>query len=113
MTTPTTSASNPAALPAASVLFQEWSGYLKTEDLTQIQAAYRFSESAHQGQYRKSGEPYIAHPLAVANILAQWHLDSQALTAALLHDVVEDTSVTKSQIAEQFGRPVAELVDGV
>ena len=101
------------APPTASALFQEWSGYLKPEDLSQLQAAYRFSESAHQGQFRKSGEPYIAHPLAVASILAQWHLDAQALTAALLHDVVEDTDVTKNQIAEQFGRPVAELVDGV
>ncbi|MBM3372908.1 MAG: bifunctional (p)ppGpp synthetase/guanosine-3',5'-bis(diphosphate) 3'-pyrophosphohydrolase [Betaproteobacteria bacterium] len=110
---PHLSSENPAALPAAPVLFQEWSGYLKPDDLTQVRAAYHFSESAHQGQYRKSGEPYIAHPLAVANILAQWHLDSQALTAALLHDVVEDTAVTKGQIAEQFGRPVAELVDGV
>jgi GTP pyrophosphokinase len=101
------------ALPTAPALFQEWSAYLKPEDLSQIQAAYHFSESAHEGQFRKSGEPYIAHPLAVASILGQWHLDSQALTAALLHDVVEDTEVTKNEIAEQFGRPVAELVDGV
>lgn len=99
------------ALPPA--LFEEWSAYLKPEDLAQIQAAYQFSESAHHGQFRKSGEPYIAHPLAVANILAKWHLDSQALTAALLHDVVEDTEITKNEIAEQFGKPVAELVDGV
>ena len=86
----------PAALPSAPELFLELSAYLKPEDLSQIQAAYQFSESAHQGQFRKSGEPYIAHPLAVASILGQWHLDSQALTAALLHDVVEDTEVTKS-----------------
>ena len=72
------------ALPTAPALFQEWSAYLKPEDLSQIQAAYHFSESAHEGQFRKSGEPYIAHPLAVASILGQWHLDSQALTAALL-----------------------------
>ncbi len=102
-----------AALPAPLDLFKEWSVYLKPEDITQLQAAYHFSESAHQGQFRKSGEPYIAHPLAVANILAQWHLDSQTLTAALLHDVVEDTDITNKQIAEQFGKPVAELVDGV
>jgi len=99
--------------PTAPALFHEWSAYLKPEDLSQIQAAYHFSESAHEGQFRKSGEPYIAHPLAVASILGEWHLDSQALTAALLHDVVEDTEVTKNEIAEQFGRPVAELVDGV
>jgi len=94
-------------------LFKEWSGYLKPEDITQLQSAYQFSETAHQGQFRKSGEPYISHPLAVANILAQWHLDSQALTAALLHDVMEDTAVTKTEISRTFGKPVAELVDGV
>ena len=98
---------------AAPALFKEWSGYLKPEDISQLQSAYHFSEQAHEGQYRKSGEPYISHPLAVANILAQWHLDTQALTAALLHDVMEDTSVTKSEISRNFGRPVAELVDGV
>jgi GTP diphosphokinase / guanosine-3',5'-bis(diphosphate) 3'-diphosphatase len=97
----------------ATALFKEWSGYLKPEDITQLQTAYHFSEAAHQGQFRQSGEPYITHPLAVANILAQWHLDSQALTAALLHDVMEDTAVTKSEISRNFGKPVAELVDGV
>ncbi|MGQ0524536.1 MAG: RelA/SpoT family protein [Betaproteobacteria bacterium] len=97
----------------AAALFKEWSGYLKPEDITQLQSAYHFSEAAHQGQFRQSGEPYITHPLAVANILAQWHLDSQALTAALLHDVMEDTAVTKTEISRNFGKPVAELVDGV
>jgi GTP diphosphokinase / guanosine-3',5'-bis(diphosphate) 3'-diphosphatase len=96
-----------------TALFREWSGYLKPEDLLQVESAYQFSEAAHEGQFRKSGEPYISHPLAVANILAQWHLDSQALTAALLHDVMEDTSVTKTEISRQFGKPVADLVDGV
>ncbi len=102
-----------AAVLPAPAQFKEWSDYLKPEDIAQLQAAYNFSESAHEGQFRKSGEPYIAHPLAVANILAQWHLDAQALIAALLHDVVEDTAITKNEIAEQFGKPVAELVDGV
>jgi len=97
----------------AAALFKEWSGYLKPEDISQLQSAYHFSEAAHQGQFRQSGEPYITHPLAVANILAQWHLDSQALTAALLHDVMEDTAVTKTEISRNFGKPVAELVDGV
>ena len=97
----------------APVLFKEWSGYLKPEDISQLQSAYQFSEQAHEGQFRQSGEPYISHPLAVASILAQWHLDSQALTAALLHDVMEDTSVTKTEISRNFGKPVAELVDGV
>ncbi|MDP2241578.1 MAG: bifunctional (p)ppGpp synthetase/guanosine-3',5'-bis(diphosphate) 3'-pyrophosphohydrolase [Burkholderiales bacterium] len=100
-------------MPEAATLFKEWSGYLKAEDLAQVESAYHFSQSAHEGQFRKSGEPYISHPLAVANILAQWHLDSQALTAALLHDVMEDTSVTKTEISRKFGKPVADLVDGV
>ncbi|MBI3043458.1 MAG: bifunctional (p)ppGpp synthetase/guanosine-3',5'-bis(diphosphate) 3'-pyrophosphohydrolase [Betaproteobacteria bacterium] len=98
---------------AAAALFKDWSGYLKPEDISQLQSAYHFSEQAHEGQFRQSGEPYISHPLAVANILAQWHLDSQALAAALLHDVMEDTSVTKTEISRNFGKPVAELVDGV
>ncbi|HUO43813.1 MAG TPA: bifunctional (p)ppGpp synthetase/guanosine-3',5'-bis(diphosphate) 3'-pyrophosphohydrolase [Burkholderiales bacterium] len=97
----------------ATTLFKEWSSYLKPEDVERLETAYHFSEVAHNGQYRESGDPYISHPLAVANILAQLHLDSQALTAALLHDVVEDTAVTKAEIGERFGKPVAELVDGV
>src|SRR6188508_2704825 len=97
----------------AAALFREWSGYLKPEDLKQLESAYHFSKAAHEGQYRKSGEPYISHPLAVADILAQWHMDPQALTAALLHDVTEDTEVTKTEITRNFGKPVAELVDGV
>ena len=97
----------------AAALFKDWSGYLKPEDISQLESAYQFSESAHHGQFRQSGEPYITHPLAVASILAQWHLDSQALTAALLHDVMEDTAVTKTEISKSFGKPVADLVDGV
>src|SRR5215207_2515801 len=100
-------------MPEAAALFREWAGYLKPEDLTQLESAYHFSKAAHEGQYRKSGEPYISHPLAVADILAQWHMDPQALTAALLHDVTEDTEITKTEISRNFGKPVAELVDGV
>jgi len=88
-------------------------GYLKPEDIGQIERAYETARAAHAGQYRKSGEPYVTHPLAVAKILAEWHLDPQALMAALLHDVVEDTHTTKSEIARRFGKPVADLVDGV
>jgi GTP diphosphokinase / guanosine-3',5'-bis(diphosphate) 3'-diphosphatase len=100
-------------MPAAADLFKECAGYLKPDDITQLESAYHFSESAHLGQFRDSGEPYISHPLAVAGILAQWHLDPQALTAALLHDVMEDTAVTKHDLLKTFGKPVAELVDGV
>ena len=98
-------------MPEAATLFKEWSGYLKPEDLARIETAYDFSKNAHNGQFRASGDPYISHPLAVANILAQLHLDSQALTAALLHDVMEDTEVTKAEITKKFGKPVAELVE--
>jgi guanosine-3',5'-bis(diphosphate) 3'-pyrophosphohydrolase len=87
--------------------------YLKPEDVDQVAAAYHFSANAHRGQFRTSGDPYISHPLAVAETLAHWRLDPQALTAALLHDVMEDTAITKAQIAQDFGKVTAELVDGV
>src|SRR5213083_314907 len=82
-------------------------GYLKPKDVEQIEGAYQVARAAHSGQYRQSGEPYITHPLAVAKILAEWHLDAQALMAALLHDVVEDTATTKTEISRTFGKPVA------
>src|ERR1700741_2035534 len=94
-------------------------GYLKPKDVARLAEAYRFSEAAHAGQTRQSGDPYISHPLAVAEILAGWHLDGQTLIGALLHEVTEETSVTKDpwgtkdEISDTFGRPVAELVDGV
>ncbi len=97
----------------AEILFKELSGYMKSEDIAQLETAYHFSETAHQGQFRKTGDPYISHPIAVANILAQWHLDPQALTAALLHDVMEDAHISKDEISKKFGKPVAELVDGL
>src|SRR6202165_4702412 len=88
-------------------------GYLKPKDIEQIEQPYQVARAAHSGQYRQSGAPYNTHPLAVAKILAEWHLDAQALIAALLHDVVEDTPTTKTEIAKRFGKAVAELVDGV
>ncbi|MBL8385401.1 MAG: bifunctional (p)ppGpp synthetase/guanosine-3',5'-bis(diphosphate) 3'-pyrophosphohydrolase [Burkholderiales bacterium] len=88
-------------------------GYLKPADIERVAQAFAFSEAAHQGQMRASGEEYITHPLAVAAICASWKLDAQAILAALLHDVVEDTGVTKEHVAQRFGAPVAELVDGV
>ncbi len=78
-----------------------------------VSRAYRTAEQAHQGQLRKSGEPYISHPLAVATILAKLGLDDITLAAALLHDAVEDTSVTLEEIEAEFGAPVAQIVDGV
>src|SRR5271169_6284614 len=87
--------------------------YLPAPDVALVERAFAFSESAHQGQFRKSGVPYISHPLAVASILSQWRLDAQGLAAALLHDVMEDTAVTKIEIESSFGKPVADMVDGV
>ena len=87
--------------------------YLRPEDIAEVWAAYRFSAAAHEGQMRKSGEPYITHPVSVAGILADLHLDVPTLVAALLHDVVEDTGVTKQEISDLFGKQVAELVDGL
>jgi guanosine-3',5'-bis(diphosphate) 3'-pyrophosphohydrolase len=82
--------------------------YLPGTDVALVSRAFEFSETAHRGQFRKSGEPYITHPLAVASILSQWRLDAQGLAAALLHDVMEDTSVTKSELESTFGKPVAK-----
>ena len=97
----------------AELLFSEVAQYLRPEDVAQLKVAYSFGQGAHSGQFRKSGEPYISHPLAVARILSGLHLDAPTLTAALLHDVVEDTHISKEEISERFGDPVAELVDGV
>ena len=87
--------------------------YLKSEDITQIWEAYRYADQAHQGVVRKTGEPYISHPVSVACILADMHMDLPTIMAALLHDVVEDTDISTDDIKEKFGQQVAELVDGV
>ncbi len=102
-----------SAVAPLEVLRQSVAGYLKPADLSRLEEAYHFSDAAHHGQYRKSGEPYISHPVAVAEILSEWQLDAQTLIAALLHDVVEDTDVSKDDISNRFGKPVADLVDGV
>jgi RelA/SpoT family (p)ppGpp synthetase len=94
-------------------LTQLASGYLGEEDLKRVRDAYRFSDSSHLGQFRTSGEPYISHPIAVAEVCVGWRLDADALMAALLHDVMEDSGVTKQQMVERFGTQVAELVDGL
>lgn len=88
-------------------------GYLKPEEIQQVRRAYYFAEQAHDGQRRRSGEHYVTHPLAVATILANMHMDAESLMAAMLHDVIEDTPVSKEALAKQFGETVAELVDGV
>ncbi len=87
--------------------------YLPPEQVDQVREAYEFGAQAHEGQKRLSGEPYIAHPVAVADLLADLHLDAQTIVAAILHDVIEDTPTAKAEIAEKFGTQVADLVDGV
>ena len=97
----------------AETLVQEVSAYLKPKDVAQIEAALAFSIEAHHGQLRESGAPYVTHPIAVARILTPLHLDAQAISAALLHDVAEDTGISIDELAGKFGKPVAELVDGL
>jgi guanosine-3',5'-bis(diphosphate) 3'-pyrophosphohydrolase len=94
-------------------LVSELYGYLTQADIERVIAAYEFSASAHEGQTRRSGDPYISHPVAVARILAELHLDAGTLIAALLHDVIEDTPTARGQLATLFGEEVAALVDGV
>ena len=87
--------------------------YLPPDQVERIQQAYEFGAAAHKGQKRLSGEPFISHPIAAANILADLHVDAETIIAAILHDVIEDTPTAKEQIEQQFGKEVAELVDGV
>src|SRR5574343_1060688 len=87
--------------------------YLTPADAGRIQAAYRYAAVAHAQQKRMSGEPYITHPLAVAGAVVEWRMDADAICAALMHDVLEDTGTTKHELAEKFGKEVAELVDGL
>ena len=87
--------------------------YLPAAEIDAVGAAYAYADQAHSGQLRLTGHPYISHPLAVAAILAQMRMDHETLMAALLHDVIEDTAVAKATLGKHFGKPVAELVDGV
>ncbi len=107
---------SPAEANAAAASFAALTAkldYLDAGDVEQVRQAYRFADEAHLGQMRASGEPYITHPIAVAAQCAEWKLDAQALMAALLHDAIEDCGVTKPELIERFGAPVAELVDGL
>ncbi|KUJ72409.1 bifunctional (p)ppGpp synthetase/guanosine-3',5'-bis(diphosphate) 3'-pyrophosphohydrolase [Thiomicrospira sp. WB1] len=94
-------------------LLEQAGTYLKKKQLRQLKAAFEFGAEAHKGQTRKTGGDYIWHPVAVAQILANIHLDHESLIAALLHDVVEDTPYSKQDIIDRFGKNVAEMVDGV
>jgi GTP diphosphokinase / guanosine-3',5'-bis(diphosphate) 3'-diphosphatase len=108
--------STPAAANAAAASFAALTAklnYMGAADVESVRQAYRFADEAHLGQLRNSGEPYITHPIAVALQCAEWKLDAQALMAALLHDAIEDCGVTKPELIERFGAPVADLVDGL
>ena len=96
-----------------STLEKTVSTYLDESSLISVKKAYDLAEKAHEGQFRKSGEPYIMHPAAVATILAELGMDADTIIAALLHDVIEDTTVTKYTLRQTFGDSVADLVDGV
>ncbi|MBI1891735.1 MAG: bifunctional (p)ppGpp synthetase/guanosine-3',5'-bis(diphosphate) 3'-pyrophosphohydrolase [Burkholderiales bacterium] len=109
---PDTSAAS-AGVASVTQLTTKLAEYLDPSELKKIKEAYRFSDEMHLGQMRKSGEPYISHPIAVAEICADWKLDAQAIMAALLHDVMEDQNVKKEELIERFGAPVASLVDGL
>ncbi|MCZ2104526.1 MAG: bifunctional (p)ppGpp synthetase/guanosine-3',5'-bis(diphosphate) 3'-pyrophosphohydrolase [Comamonadaceae bacterium] len=87
--------------------------YLNEAAIEQVRRAYRYADTAHLGQLRNSGEPYITHPIAVASLCADWKLDAEALMAALLHDALEDCGVSKQDLVEHFGSAVAEMVDGL
>ncbi|AHL73933.1 (p)ppGpp synthetase [Stutzerimonas stutzeri] len=100
-------------MPAIDALADRLSTYLGADQVNQVRRAYFYAEQAHDGQRRRSGEAYVTHPLAVANILADMHMDHQSLMAAMLHDVIEDTGIAKEALTAQFGETVAELVDGV
>ncbi|UYZ85087.1 RelA/SpoT family protein [Entomomonas sp. E2T0] len=100
-------------MPTIDDLAQRLTEYLTPEQVNCVRRAYYYASQAHDGQRRRSGEKYVTHPLAVARILAEMHMDHQSLMAAMLHDVIEDTGIPKEALAEQFGDAVADLVDGV
>ncbi|MBU3696912.1 bifunctional (p)ppGpp synthetase/guanosine-3',5'-bis(diphosphate) 3'-pyrophosphohydrolase [Dechloromonas sp.] len=110
---PSPSSFPPAEEDPAYRVFLDSLDYLTTADAGRVQAAYRYAAVAHAQQKRMSGEPYITHPLAVAGAVVEWRMDADAICAALLHDVLEDTGTTKHELAEKFGKEVAELVDGL
>lgn len=107
------SVAEPAKIVTSAELLNRCSVYLSKSDIAKIKAAFRCADEAHLGQFRKSGEPYITHPLAVASILAEWHLDADTICAGLLHDVLEDTGMSKIEMMQRFGVQIADLVDGV
>ena len=112
----TAAKATPGATDAAAASFAALThklDYLDAADIRRVRDAYRFADEAHLGQFRASGEPYITHPIAVAGLCAEWKLDAQAIMAALMHDAMEDCGISKAELIERFGAPVADLVDGL
>ncbi len=107
------SVAKPAKIVTSAELLDRCAIYLAKPDIEKVKDAFRCADEAHLGQFRKSGEPYITHPLAVASILAQWHMDADTICAGLLHDVLEDTGMSKFEMVQRFGVQIADLVDGV
>ncbi|NOX49403.1 MAG: RelA/SpoT family protein, partial [Gammaproteobacteria bacterium] len=101
------------AAPATISSLKRRLKYLTEDQIKQVVRAHEYAAAAHEGQTRRTGHPYITHPTAVAHILAEMRMDHQTLMAALLHDVIEDSDVNKTTLGERFGKPVAEIVDGV
>ncbi|MBQ1224016.1 MAG: bifunctional (p)ppGpp synthetase/guanosine-3',5'-bis(diphosphate) 3'-pyrophosphohydrolase, partial [Oscillospiraceae bacterium] len=97
----------------AQALAQKYAQYGRETDIPKILDAFAFAAEAHKDQFRQSGEPYVTHPLAVAEIVADMELDCDSICSALLHDTVEDTSATPEEISQRFGSHVAEIVDGL
>ena len=102
-----------AEVPAYVRALEQAASYLPADQLLRLRHAWEVGAAAHAGQTRKSGEPYITHPVAVAQVLAELGLDVETLVAAILHDTIEDTPLTHAEIVEAFGESVAELVEGV
>ncbi len=103
----------PSRVVSLAPLTEMLSAYLSAADIKRVREAYRFSDEAHLGQFRSSGDAYISHPIAVAEICAGMKLDANAICAALLHDVIEDQGVKKDVLLDKFGAQVADLVDGL
>ncbi len=99
--------------PGIGQLVSKIEGYLPADQVERVREAFDYAEAAHKGQKRKSGEAFITHPIAVADILAELHLDGATIAAAILHDVVEDTPSSMAEVEQKFGKEIAELVDGV
>ena len=100
-------------MESIGALSKKLSDYLDPKKVRQVNKAYDFACEAHSGQYRSSGDPYVSHPIAVASILGNLRMDEDSLSAAMLHDVMEDSGIPKSVIEKKFNKEVADLVDGV